>query len=135
MKKLIENRLESTSNDGYEIQIKDAEKRLEDLIEAEKRLLRLYADPKSQFSKEALDSELDEIIQSRDILKKHIYELTDAQSYEKEYRKRLENIDFILSRLSKSIQHATPETKRAVIENLLLEVRVGKDDDGNTISE
>lgn len=94
-------------------------------------MLRLYTDPRNQFSKEALDSELEEIVQSRDILKKHICELTDARSYEREYRKRLENIGFILSKLNKSIQYATPETKRAVIENLLLEVRVGKDDDGN----
>jgi len=131
VKKAIKNRLESTGNDEYGVQINDAEKRLEELIESEKRLLRLYADPRNQFSKEALDSESEEIVQSREILKKHICELTDAQTSEKEYKKRLESIGFILSKLSKSIQYATPETKRQVIENLLLEVRVGKDEDGN----
>ncbi|MDD4858650.1 MAG: recombinase family protein [Dehalococcoidales bacterium] len=127
----IETRLELTNDDDYRAQIDDAEKRLEELIESEKRLLRLYADPKGQFSKEALDSELEEIVHSREIIKKHISALTDAQANEKAYRKRLENIGFILGKLNKSIQYATPETKRAVIENLLLEVRVGKDDEGN----
>ncbi|MFW9875837.1 MAG: recombinase family protein [Candidatus Thorarchaeota archaeon] len=130
--RVIESRLESKGNYNYSVDINDAENRLEELMESEKRLLRLYADPRSQFSKEALDSGLDEIVNSRNILKKHISELTEAQVSEKEYRKRLENIEFVLSQLSNNIKSATPETKRAVIENLLLEVRIGKDEEGNS---
>jgi hypothetical protein len=100
---------------------------MEELVDAEKRLLRLYADPKNRFSRQALDSQVEELVQSRDIIKKRICELSEAQLHERERRKRLENIDYILSNLRDSIRNATPETKRDVIENLLLEVRIGKD--------
>ncbi len=131
VKKMVANRLESTNEDNHRSDISEAERRLEELIEAEKRLLRLYADPKNKFSRDALDSQLEEIIQSRDFIKKRICELTEAQLSEKEQRKRLENISFILGRLSQSVQNADNETKRFIIENLLLEVRVSKDTQGN----
>ncbi|MFC2002929.1 recombinase family protein [Chloroflexota bacterium] len=131
VKRMVANRLESTNEDNYRSDIHGDERRLEEFIEAEKRLLRLYADPKNKFSRDALDSQLEEIIQSRDLIKKRIIELTEAQLSEKEQRKRLENISFILGRLSQSVQNANNETKRFIIENLLLEVRVSKDTVGN----
>ena len=54
----------------------------------------------------------------RDILKLIYTEIcydNDAQATEKEQRKRLENIDFILGRLSQSIANVFPETKRFII--------------------
>jgi hypothetical protein len=56
---------------------------------------------------------------------------TEAEAAEEIQRRKLENIEFILARLSKSIENASPETKRLVIESLLLEIRVSKDSEGN----
>ena len=131
VKTLISNRLASNSGNMYEIQINDSEKRVEELLESEKRLLRLYAEPKTQFSREALDSQIEEITQAREILKKQINQLTQDRNNEDELKKRLESIDFILDKVSHSINDASLETKRQIIENLVLEIRVSKDPEGN----
>ena len=131
VKRAITDRLQSRNKNGYMVEINESEHRLEELLEAEKRLLRLYADPHNRFSKEALDTEINEIAHSKELIQKHLQELIEAQENEKEQIRRLENIDFILGRLNQSVKHASPEVKRQVIESLLQEVRVGKDNEGN----
>jgi len=56
----------------------------------------------------------------------------EAQARDNDQRERLENIDNLLSRLKECVKNVTPETKRQVVSQLLQEVRVGKDDKGNT---
>ena len=133
VKRILLARKQSRKENHYKVHISEAENRLVELLEAEKRLLGIYSDPRNKFTKEALDSQVDKVIQSRELVNKHIKELAEAQAGEKELKAKLENVDFILSNLRDSIKEATPEIKRQVIENILLEVNVGKGDDGNPI--
>ena len=132
VKALVSRQMESSYPNDYQAEIVDAQKRLEGLLEAEKKLLKLYSG-NVQFSEEAMQSELEEIARSRDNLKNHIRQLSQDQASEKERKDKLGNVEFILGQLSKGLETANVDKKRVVVENLLQQVRVGKDAKGDSL--
>jgi len=130
VKGIVQNKLTSIEEDNCESEIIGAKNRIEELMEAEKRLLSLYADPRNKFSKEALDTELEGILSSRELIEQRLRDLIETRISEKEQRDRLENINYILSKLRNRVKKATPEIKQQVIQSLVLEAKVGKDCDG-----
>lgn len=106
--------------------------RLEELKEAERRLLVKYADPKNSFSDEALEGALADIMANQNTVQARIGELEQAVAGEEEQRNKLHDVAKILSTLKDKIRDATFETKRKVFELLLKEVNVGRAEDGTT---
>lgn len=133
IQRILERRQQTSNNNGSEKEIQQAEQRVRDLFEAEKRLLHLYADPKSKVSREMLDTQIEEIAQQRDLLKGHISELRESKDSEMEQSRKLESIGFILKQLRKIVKTAKPETKQQVIETLVSKILVNKDDEGYAI--
>ena len=129
--RVIRHCLESGKARNYAVEIERAQRRIGELLEAEKKLLRLYADERNRITREAFDSEIEEIIQSREIVERHIRELSEAEASEKLQYKKLEEIGQTLDKLRHAIQIVTPEVKRQVGQNLLQEIRVGRDRKGN----
>jgi len=116
----------------YMVELAQTRHRIEELKEAEKRLLAKYADPKNNFSNEATEAVLVEIRLSQDTVKARQGELEQAMAGEEEQRKKLHDVTKILSTLKSKIKDVTFNTKRKVFELLLKEVRVGRADDGTT---
>ncbi len=132
VRKMIEKRLHSQKTDDCKAEIDDLEKRMREFTESEIRVLRLYADPKNRFSKEALDSQMEDIAQARDLVDRRIGELREVESSEIEQNRRLENIDDTLRFLRNRLKNITPEMKQEIMQNLVSGIQVGKDEDGIT---
>ncbi len=129
VRKALEAKLsEFTLN--YDEELSRVEKRIGELIEAERRLLRLYADPRSNFSREALDAEIKFIATSREIALKWKKEIQEAKEQKEWEKRKLEEVENLLHRLKERIKEATFEEKRYAIEALLQEIRIGRNDDG-----
>jgi hypothetical protein len=118
---------------NWEAESLGVDKRMGELMEAERRLLRLYTDPRNNFSEEALKTELEEIISAKKLILRRKQELEEARASEEWQIRKLENVEAVLLRLKDGIANATPEVKKEIIENLLQEVRVGKDPDGTPV--
>jgi site-specific DNA recombinase len=118
---------------NWEAESLGVDKRMGELMEAERRLLRLYTDPRNNFSEEALKTELEEITSAKKLILRRKQELEEARASEEWQIRKLENVEAVLLRLKDGIANATPQVKREVIENLVQEVRVGKDADGITV--
>lgn len=116
----------------YIAELAQSRHRLEELKEAERRLLVKYADPAADFSEEALNGALTEIRASKRTVQSRIQELEDAVTNEDEQRHKLQDVNDILSILQERIKEATFETKRQIFELLVREIRVGKSEDGIT---
>jgi len=92
VKKMLAKCKNRKKGGGLEVELSHAEQRLEELFEAEKRLLRLYAEPNSPVTKEALDSQVREIVNQRELLKKHLNELRETNIMEIERDQKLDSM-------------------------------------------
>ena len=66
----------------WEVELATVGRRIRELQEGERRLLRLYADPRNNFSEEALKAELAEITSAREIALRGKQELEEAKASE-----------------------------------------------------
>lgn len=107
-----------------------ARQRLEQLQEAEQRLLVRYADPADDYSLEALDGALAEIKGSRKLVEARIRSLEEAIASDDDQRRKLADVQVVLAALKDGIQNATLEVKQGVVRNLVSEIRVGRSHDG-----
>lgn len=121
----------SSQGTNWRAEIAKVETRVEELREAERRLLRLYADPKNGFSEQALKAELVDIVSARELVLRRKRELEDGFANDDWQRRKLEDADALLARLKTGVASATPETKRRIIEDLLWGITVGESEDGN----
>ena len=115
---------------NWDADIATVEKIIDELREAERRLLRLYADPRNDFSEEALRAELAEIASVREIAGRRKKELEDTKRADDWQKRKIEDSKAVLAKLRAGIQNTSPEMKREIIESLLQEVRVGKSNGG-----
>ncbi|MFC1893911.1 recombinase family protein [Chloroflexota bacterium] len=131
-KQALEYKFDACNQAQYVAELADVRYRLQQLKEAEQRLLVKYADPSNSFTDEALNGALNEIRANRQVVQDRIKELEKAIISEDEKRQRLNDITEILDTLRQNIKDATFETKRKVCELLVQEIRVGRNDDGMT---
>jgi len=116
----------------WNVELATVERRLGELQDEERGLLREVV--RNNFSEEAVKTELAEITSAREIAVRRKQELEKAKASEDWQRHKLEDAEAILLRLKAGIDNATPEIKRRVIENLVQEIKVGKDrDDAPTV--
>ncbi|MFC1924067.1 recombinase family protein [Chloroflexota bacterium] len=130
VREALQDKFDATNQASYAADLEQARQRFGELNEAESRLLRLYADPSGNYSKEALDDAMSDIKSSRELVRRRIQELEEAMITEQEQSRKLEDIKETLATLKDRIQNATPDIKRQVIEKLLQEIRVSKCEDG-----
>jgi site-specific DNA recombinase len=117
----------------YVAELTQVKHRLEELKQAEQRLLVKYADPTNGFTEEALDGALNEIRSNRQLVQDRISEIKKSIINEDEKSRRLNDVTEILDILRKNIGVATFETKRKVCELLVKEISVGRNEDGATV--
>ena len=128
----LKDKFDACNQAEYIAELAEVKHRLEELKEAEQRLLVKYADPPHNFTDEALNGALDEIRANRQLVQGRIQELEKAMISEDEKRYRLNDVTEILNTLSQNIRDASFETKRKVCELLVQEIRVGRNGDGVT---
>jgi site-specific DNA recombinase len=126
----LKDRLDTYQQATCIADLAQARHRLGDLKEAERRLLRLYADPAENYSKESLDGALADVINNRQLVQKRIQELEEAIASEDEQRRKLADVQEILATLQDRLQNVTSEAKQEVVRNLVSEITIGKLDDG-----
>jgi len=131
-KQALEDKYDACNQAEYIAELSEVKHRLEELKEAEQRLLVKYADPAGNFTEEALDGASNEIRANRQVVQDRIKELEKALISEDEKRCKLNDVTEILDTLRQNISDATFETKRKVCELLVQEIRVGKNKDGVT---
>jgi len=131
-KQALEDKFDACNQAEYVAELAEVKHRLEELKEAEQRLLIKYADPASNFTEEALDGALQEIRINRQVVQDRIREIEKAIISEDEKRRRLNDVTEILDILRQNIKCASFETKRKVCELLVKEIRVGKNEEGIT---
>jgi len=110
-----------------------AKHRLEELKQAEQRLLVRYADPSNKVSEEALNGALNEIKGNRQVVQDKVNELENSIVSKEEESRRLNDVTEALSTLRKGIEIATPETKQKVCKSLVKEISVNRNRDGATV--
>ena len=130
IKRALENKFDACRQATCIAEIAQARHRLDELKEAERRLLRLYADPSRNYSKEALDGALTDIARDKRLVQKRVHDLEEAMAGEDEQRRKLADVQAILVTLKERVRNVTFEVKQQVVRNLVSEIRVGKSDDG-----
>ena len=133
VREALKDKFDACHQAEYVAELAQTRHRLEELKEAEQRLLVKYADPADDYSQEALDGALAEIKASRIIVQTRMQELKEAITSEDEQRRKLKDVNDILYTLRERVKDATFETKQRVFELLVREIRVGKSDDGTPI--
>jgi len=131
VRQALEDKFNVCHQAEYIAELAQARHRLDELKEAEQRLLVRYADPADDYSEEALDGALADIKASRKLVCGRIQELEEAITSDDEQRRKLQDVKEILGTLRERVKDATFETKRKVFELLLREIRVGKSEDGS----
>lgn len=129
----LKDKFDACNQAEYVAELAEVKHRLEELKEAEQRLLMKYADPAINFTEEALNEVLSEIRVNRQVVQDRIRELEKAMVSEDEKRRRLNDVTEILDTLRQNIRDATFETKQKVCELLVQEIRVGRNGDGVTM--
>ena len=129
IKRALENKFDACRQATCIAEIAQARHRLDELKEAERRLLRLYADPSRNYSKEALDGALTDIARDKRLVQKRVHDLEEAMAGEDEQRRKLADVQAILVTLKERVRNVTFEVKQQVVRNLVSEIRVGKSDD------
>ncbi|MBA7684947.1 hypothetical protein ES703_93360 [subsurface metagenome] len=129
IRRAFEDKFNACEQATWIAEIAEARHRLDELTEAERRLLRLYGDPSGNYSKEALDGALADVASDRKLIQRRIEELEEARVSEDEQRRKLADVQAILTALKDRVQKVTFEVKQEVVQNLLAEIRVGKLDD------
>jgi len=117
----------------YVSELAQVKHRLEELKQAEQRLLVRYADPTNNFSEEALNGALNEIKSNRQLVQDRMKELEKSIVSEDEKSRRLNDVTEILNTLREKVGVTTFETKRKICELLVKEIRVGRNADGETM--
>ena len=130
--KALQDKFDVRNQAEYVAELAEFKHRLEELKEAEQRLLVKYADPATNFTEEALDGALQEIRTNRQVIQDRIKDLEKAMISEDEKRRRLNDVTEILDILRRNIRDASFETKQKVCELLVKEIRVGKNEEGIT---
>jgi site-specific DNA recombinase len=131
--KALQDKFDACNQAEYVAELADVKHRLEELKEAEQRLLVKYADPATSFTEEAFDGALQEVRTNRQVIQDRIKDLEKAMINEDEKRLRLNDVTEILDILRRNIRDASFETKRKVCELLVKEIRVGRNGDGATM--
>ena len=131
--KVLKDKFDGCHQAEYIAELAQTRHRLNELKEAERRLLVKYADPIYDFSDEALREALAEIKASGNIVQARIRELEKAIASDEEQRQKLHDVSTILHTLKERVKDATYETKRKIFELLLKEIRVGRAESGTTI--
>ncbi len=117
---------------GYVSELAQNKHRLEELKQAEQRLLVKYADPTNNYSEEALNGALNEIRGNRQEVQDRIKELERLIVTEDEEIRRLNDVTEMLNQLKDKVRVATPKTKQKICKLLVKEIRVGRNEDGAT---
>jgi len=128
----LKDKCDACNQAEYVAELAEVKHRLEELKEAEQRLLVKYADPASNFTEAALDGALQEIRTNRQVVQDRVKELEKAIISEDEKRHKLDDVTEILDTLRRNIRDAIFETKRKVCELLVQEIRVGRNEEGIT---
>ena len=130
---ILKDKFDACRQAEYIAELAQTRYRLDELKQAECRLLVKYADPKNGFSEEALEAALAEIKGSQKIVQARISELEETIANDDEQRRKICDVNSILSTLRQRVKDATLEIKREIFELLLKEIRVGKAEDGTPI--
>jgi len=131
--KALQDKFDACNQAEYVAELVEFKHRLEELKEAEQRLLVKYADPATNFTEEAFDGALQEVRTNGQVIQDRIKDLEKAMINEGEKRRRLNDVTEILDILRRNIRDASFETKRKVCELLVKEIRVGRNGDGATM--
>jgi site-specific DNA recombinase len=126
----LEQRARSAKLD-YDAELDRVEKRRANLLEAERRLLRLYAEGK--YSQEALDAEVALLRASQETLQALKRELEEAQVKKDQETQKLQEVERLLACLRERIGNASLEMKRLAIETLVHQVTIKRAADGATL--
>ena len=129
---LTSRTLDPVSN-GFKNEIDHITKRIDTFSKSEAKLLRLYSDPDNAFSLDAIKTELSEIKKSQAVLERSLQELKAEELKQQQNAVRLDDVEKVLSDLRTNIENVTPAVKRKVVETLLSEIKVDKDEDDNPL--
>ena len=117
----------------YVSELAQVKHRLEELKQAEQRLLVRYADPTNNVSEQALNGALNEIKGNRQLVQDRMNELEKSIVSEDEKSRRLNDVTEILNTLREKVSVTTFEIKRKICELLVKEIRVGRNADGEVM--
>jgi hypothetical protein len=132
VKQALEDKYDVCKQADYISELAQLKRRLEELKQAEQRLLVKYADPTNHINDEALNGALNEIQCNQQVVRDRMSEIEKSIVSEEEKSGRLNDVADILTTLRDHISSANYETKRKICELLVKEIRVGRNEDGAT---
>ncbi len=129
---LLADRAGTATHDDHAERLGRIEARLRQLRDDEAKLLALYTDSHFPMSRETLDKRAIEIDRYRRECEQERAELRDAQRAVQVWQEQLDRVEILLLTLRGGLETATESEKRQIIEVLLRNVVVSRDEDGRT---